>query len=291
MEFAPASTAQPATTTTSSVGTSTDILDNTNILTNEEILREIKKEIDIDYEYEPIVERNPTPPILPVVQAPIIQTPQIAAVKQNTVWHTVAKSTSKMPTATATTKNTVTHVIYPSELKQYQGKKIAAPKTQIQMQTTPVQVKAQIPMQTKPLSIDQQQQATTQLKEESTFQQSLLKKTAVPLLRNNIRIRRLSVSNPKVSNSRDTSLDSFKSENILYQGENLDKPWVCKACGRNYKWKNSLKCHIKNECGVPPKFICSRKCGYKTHIHSNLKRHLNSKFCKPNDMKSEESSP
>lgn len=33
--------------------------------------------------------------------------------------------------------------------------------------------------------------------------------------------------------------------------------------------------------GVPPKYHCARKCGYKTHIHSNLKRHLNSKFCKP----------
>lgn len=33
--------------------------------------------------------------------------------------------------------------------------------------------------------------------------------------------------------------------------------------------------------GVPPKYHCVRNCGYKTHIHSNLKRHLNSKFCKP----------
>lgn len=35
--------------------------------------------------------------------------------------------------------------------------------------------------------------------------------------------------------------------------------------------------------GVPPKYHCVRNCGYKTHIHSNLKRHLNSKFCKPDD--------
>lgn len=73
-----------------------------------------------------------------------------------------------------------------------------------------------------------------------------------------------------------------KEDKIVFQHENDSKPWKCKACGRNYKWKNSLKCHIKNECGVPPKYICERMCGYKTHIHSNLKRHLNSKFCKPN---------
>lgn len=78
------------------------------------------------------------------------------------------------------------------------------------------------------------------------------------------------------------STGSRKEEKIMFQHENDAKPWKCKSCGRNYKWKNSLKCHIKNECGVPPKYFCERMCGYKTHIHSNLKRHLNSKFCKPN---------
>uniref|UniRef100_A0A182QDY7 C2H2-type domain-containing protein n=1 Tax=Anopheles farauti TaxID=69004 RepID=A0A182QDY7_9DIPT len=79
-----------------------------------------------------------------------------------------------------------------------------------------------------------------------------------------------------------SSNGSRKEEKIMFQHENDAKPWKCKSCGRNYKWKNSLKCHIKNECGVPPKYFCERMCGYKTHIHSNLKRHLNSKFCKPN---------
>uniref|UniRef100_A0A182PKQ4 C2H2-type domain-containing protein n=1 Tax=Anopheles epiroticus TaxID=199890 RepID=A0A182PKQ4_9DIPT len=78
------------------------------------------------------------------------------------------------------------------------------------------------------------------------------------------------------------SIGSRKEDKIMFQHENDAKPWKCKSCGRNYKWKNSLKCHIKNECGVPPKYFCERMCGYKTHIHSNLKRHLNSKFCKPN---------
>ncbi|XP_053662977.1 longitudinals lacking protein, isoforms A/B/D/L-like [Anopheles marshallii] len=84
------------------------------------------------------------------------------------------------------------------------------------------------------------------------------------------------------SNGSASSLGCRKEEKIMFQHENDAKPWKCKSCGRNYKWKNSLKCHIKNECGVPPKYFCERLCGYKTHIHSNLKRHLNSKFCKPN---------
>lgn len=61
---------------------------------------------------------------------------------------------------------------------------------------------------------------------------------------------------------------------------NEEKPWSCKMCKRQYKWKNSLNCHIKNECGKPPKFFCERMCGYKTNINSNMKRHMNSN-CKP----------
>lgn len=81
--------------------------------------------------------------------------------------------------------------------------------------------------------------------------------------------------------------DRENSKDIKYV-EGNDKPWVCKNCNRNYKWKNSLKCHLKNECGLPPKYFCSRDCGYKTNVHSNLKRHLNSKFCKSRDPPTDE---
>lgn len=83
--------------------------------------------------------------------------------------------------------------------------------------------------------------------------------------------------------------DTENSKDIKYV-EGKDKPWVCKNCHRMYKWKNSLKCHLKNECGLPPKYFCSRDCGYKTNVHSNLKRHLNSKFCKSRDPPPEETS-
>lgn len=66
------------------------------------------------------------------------------------------------------------------------------------------------------------------------------------------------------------------SEDMIYNAD-IEKPWVCKNCNRNYKWKNSLKCHLKNECGQPPRFFCSKLCGYATNVHSNLKRHLNTK--------------
>lgn len=69
------------------------------------------------------------------------------------------------------------------------------------------------------------------------------------------------------------------SDGMIYTA-NDDKPWSCKMCKRQYKWKNSLNCHIKNECGKPPKFFCGRMCGYKTNINSNMKRHMNSN-CKP----------
>lgn len=69
------------------------------------------------------------------------------------------------------------------------------------------------------------------------------------------------------------------SDGMIYNA-NDDKPWACKMCNRQYKWKNSLNCHIRNECGKPPKFFCGRMCGYKTNINSNMKRHMNSN-CKP----------
>lgn len=83
--------------------------------------------------------------------------------------------------------------------------------------------------------------------------------------------------------------DHENSKDIKYV-EGNDKPWVCKNCNRMYKWKNSLKCHLKNECGLPPKYFCARDCGYKTNVHSNLKRHLNSKFCKSRDPPEDETS-
>lgn len=82
-------------------------------------------------------------------------------------------------------------------------------------------------------------------------------------------------------------LEKLNYENIVYKHSD-EKPWVCKNCGRNYKWKNSLKCHLRNECGVPPKYHCTQQCGYKTHIYSNLKRHLKSKFCRPVATKEED---
>lgn len=79
---------------------------------------------------------------------------------------------------------------------------------------------------------------------------------------------------------RDTTLNS--SNDMIFNADD-EKPWSCKVCKRQYKWKNSLNCHIKNECGKPPKFFCERMCGYKTNIHSNMKRHMNSN-CKPRFM-------
>lgn len=77
--------------------------------------------------------------------------------------------------------------------------------------------------------------------------------------------------------------ESLNSSNDMIYKPDDEKPWSCKVCKRQYKWKNSLNCHIKNECGKPPKFFCERMCGYKTNIHSNMKRHMNSN-CKPRFM-------
>lgn len=93
------------------------------------------------------------------------------------------------------------------------------------------------------------------------------------------------------NSGNDSRKDDLENSKDIQYVEGKDKPWVCKNCHRMYKWKNSLKCHLKNECGLPPKYFCSRDCGYKTNVHSNLKRHLNSKFCKSRDPPLDESAP
>lgn len=288
-------TAQKEPASTVTVATATEMTGETLILTNDEILREIKKEMDMDYEEydsqnseENAATTDPTTPIISHATSlqPQVATPPTATSTPTRAWHHVAaKSTSKP--SQSQRSNTVTTVIYPSQLTQFQKARVVqkAP-VQVKKPVAAVVVQPPTPKQQKPQKLSPDQVAQLHNKKtESSFQESLLKKTTVPLTRNNIRIRRLSVANPKFSRSAD-SVDSVKSENIVYDGDNTDKPWCCKACGRTYKWKNSLKCHIKNECGVPPKYHCARKCGYKTHIHSNLKRHLNSKFCKPPDIRS-----
>lgn len=86
--------------------------------------------------------------------------------------------------------------------------------------------------------------------------------------------------NSKLIKRQDIKRESLGTSKDMLYLEGDSKPWACKMCKRTYKWKNSLNCHIKNECGKPPKFFCERMCGYKTNIHSNMKRHMNSN-CKP----------
>lgn len=238
-----------------------------------------------------------------------------ATVKDVPVWHT-AKSTSKI-------------TMYPSKEPRIQSKRklqqiqpkppaltVMPPLTQIHSQKPApkliaVAVKKIVPIQPKPMT---QLPKLTQIQPKhmatsvpsSPPQTKLMIKKVSHIAMNT---RRHSTGNSSKIVPTKELLESLKQENIIYQ-DNEDKPWYCKTCGRNYKWRNSLKQHIKNECGtdeilhapnqlilikllfcstgVPPKYHCVRKCGYKTHIHSNLKRHLNSKFCKPGGPKNED---
>ncbi|XP_032586580.1 longitudinals lacking protein, isoforms J/P/Q/S/Z isoform X2 [Drosophila mojavensis] len=89
-----------------------------------------------------------------------------------------------------------------------------------------------------------------------------------------------------VQNKRMRKESLEHSADMIYNAD-IEKPWVCRNCNRTYKWKNSLKCHLKNECGLPPRYFCSKMCGYATNVHSNLKRHLNTK-CRDREKDEEE---
>ncbi|KAH8237013.1 hypothetical protein KR038_002638, partial [Drosophila bunnanda] len=92
-----------------------------------------------------------------------------------------------------------------------------------------------------------------------------------------------------VQNKRTRKESLEHSADMIYNAD-IEKPWVCRNCNRTYKWKNSLKCHLKNECGLPPRYFCSKMCGYATNVHSNLKRHLNTK-CRDREKDAEEDKP
>lgn len=179
------------------------------------------------------------------------------------VWHT-AKSTSKI-------------TMYPSRdpapksvkrrLQQIQPKPPALtpammpPLTQIvaQPKTTPkliAVVKKIIPIQPKSThelpkltQIQPKQSSTSSSPTTSTNSSPNQSKLVIKKVSHiGMNTRRHSTGNSSKIVPTKELLESLKQENIIYQ-DNEDKPWYCKTCGRNYKWRNSLKQHIKNECG------------------------------------------
>lgn len=171
------------------------------------------------------------------------------------VWHT-AKSTAKI-TMYPTKENTKASVR--RKLQQIQPKPAVLtqhvmklpPLTQIH-KTKPkliaVAVKKIVPIQPKPSNLPQltqihQSSKTMQLQSlpSSPETKLLIKKVS----QNQVNTRRHSTGNSSKIVPTKELLESLKQENIIYQ-DNEDKPWYCKTCGRNYKWRNSLKQHIKN---------------------------------------------
>lgn len=53
----------------------------------------------------------------------------------------------------------------------------------------------------------------------------------------------------------------------------LSSQYICEKCGKKYKWKGSLRNHVRLECGKEPQFRC-HMCPHKTYQKGNLIRHL-----------------
>ena len=54
---------------------------------------------------------------------------------------------------------------------------------------------------------------------------------------------------------------------------NDKRNYICEKCGKNYKWKGSLRNHVRLECGKEPQFYC-HLCPHKTYQKGNLIRHV-----------------
>lgn len=165
------------------------------------------------------------------------------------VWHT-AKSTSKI--TMYPTKET--RVQTKRKFQQIQPKPPAVmpPLTQIVNQKpTPkliAVIKKIVPIQPKPTA---ELPKLTQIQPKQSSQPASPRSKLVIKKVSHIGMntRRHSTGNSSKIVPTKELLESLKQENIIYQ-DNEDKPWYCKTCGRNYKWRNSLKQHIKNECGT-----------------------------------------
>ncbi|XP_046686107.1 longitudinals lacking protein, isoforms A/B/D/L-like [Homalodisca vitripennis] len=48
---------------------------------------------------------------------------------------------------------------------------------------------------------------------------------------------------------------------------------ACAQCGRQYKYVQGLRAHVKYECGKPPSFRC-QFCTKAFHLAGNLKKHV-----------------
>ena len=49
--------------------------------------------------------------------------------------------------------------------------------------------------------------------------------------------------------------------------------FFCEKCHRSYRNRSSLVCHLRYECGIPPRLTCSY-CPYKSHRPGNLDGHI-----------------
>jgi hypothetical protein len=190
-------------------------------------LTEIKQEkIDDDYEKNDDYQVHDVPP----------------------VWHT-SKSTGKI-------------TMYPSKenlkspvrrkLQQIQPKPLAMPPLTHIHKPTPkliaVAIKRTVPIQPKPLDTEANLPQLTQIQKPIVVQNATSPQSKLIIKKVShvaMNTRRHSTGNSSKIVPTKELLESLKQENIIYQ-DNEDKPWYCKTCGRNYKWRNSLKQHIKN---------------------------------------------
>ncbi|KAJ8975577.1 hypothetical protein NQ317_012850 [Molorchus minor] len=61
---------------------------------------------------------------------------------------------------------------------------------------------------------------------------------------------------------------------IKYDDDNYE----CEACHRQYKTLNTMKRHLKYECGKKPSIECPiLNCGYKAKIRDRMRQHVRMK--------------
>ncbi|KAK3915456.1 Longitudinals lacking protein, isoforms F/I/K/T [Frankliniella fusca] len=76
---------------------------------------------------------------------------------------------------------------------------------------------------------------------------------------------------------RALSWPHLSTSNELSPLPNLDgsvqEKYRCLKCGKEYRWKQSLMLHLRQECGKEPQFQCPY-CQHRSKRRGNLKGHV-----------------
>lgn len=69
--------------------------------------------------------------------------------------------------------------------------------------------------------------------------------------------------------------DTIQHASVPNEDQRRQNVFICpnKGCNRSFSWKNNLTWHLRNSCGVSPRFKCPY-CDYKCKVKGDVRKHI-----------------